>query len=202
MDWYLATNNTHKRQEFAAIFQVQAIPHALHSALEVGGMPEVDETGLTFRENALIKAQALIDRVPACACVVADDSGLEVDALQGAPGVYSARFAGLPSNDARNNERLLRELESLTDLSARRARFVCVLCLLMPEREPIYLEGYCNGHIALAPSGANGFGYDPLFIPDGFIRSYAELAEVEKSQISHRARALAEFSLFLKDLSL
>ncbi len=119
---------------------------------------------------------------------MADDSGLEVDALGGAPGVRSARYAGEPSNTPANNALLLKNMEGLEN---RTARFVCAIALVDPEGKEHVARGECPGHIAPVASGTTGFGYDPLFIPDGYDRSFAELGDIEKNKISHRGRALA-----------
>jgi XTP/dITP diphosphohydrolase len=137
--------------------------------------------------------------------VLADDSGLEVDALGGAPGVHSARFAaadasGGNSPDAANNAKLLRLLDGIPP-EKRGARFRCVLALAAPGRKTILFEGSCEGRISTAPGGAGGFGYDPLFVPEGRAQSFAELGEEVKNKISHRARALAQLRLFLDGVS-
>lgn len=175
---YLATHNPHKLHEFAAI-----LPCAEFRADD----PDAEETEETFEGNALIKVRAIATRHAGAWCV-ADDSGLEVEALNGAPGVRSARYAGEPSNTPANNALLLRNLEGVAD---RRARFVCAIALVDPDGHEHVVRGECPGKIAAAPSGAGGFGYDPLFIPDGYTQSFADLAEGEKNLISHRARALA-----------
>jgi XTP/dITP diphosphohydrolase len=147
----------------------------------------VDETGDTFRANAELKARAAAAETGLLA--LADDSGLQVDALQGAPGVYSARYAGQAASDEENNQRLVAEL---LGESNRRARFRCVLALADPMAgELVFSDGTIEGVVAQSPRGAGGFGYDPLFLPDGFGgRSFAELAPAEKDSVSHRARAV------------
>lgn len=172
----LATGNPHKVEEFSRILAIH-----IHAA-----DPGVEETGLTFEENALIKARALCAQTGQTA--MADDSGLEVDALDGAPGVYSARFAGEHGNDAANNAKLLAELESN---EKRTARFVCVIAVCHPDGEEFTVRGTCEGRIARAASGDAGFGYDPLFVPEGYAESFAALGSDVKSNISHRANALA-----------
>ena len=147
----------------------------------------VEETGSTFAENARIKARAVAARHPG-AWVRAVDAGLGVDALGGAPGVRSARYAGRDGDTPANNALLLKNLAGVTD---RRAHFACALAFIAPDGAERLFEGRCEGRIAEAPSGAGGFGYDPLFIPDGHDRSFAELAPAEKNAISHRGRALA-----------
>lgn len=153
------------------------------------GVNDAEETGLSFIENAILKARhaARLTGLPA----LADDSGLEVDALQGAPGIYSARYAGLPSDDAANNAKLLAALAGVP-VAQRGARFCCLLAFVLhaDDPTPLIAEGYWNGRILDAPRGANGFGYDPLFwVPDAGCAS-AELSKAEKGQRSHRGQAL------------
>ncbi len=178
MTIYIATHNLHKLHEFSAL-----LPCADFRADD----PDAEETEKTFEGNALIKVRAIAARHCGDWCL-ADDSGLEVDALNGAPGVRSARYAGEPSSTPANNALLLRNLDGVEN---RRARFVCAIALVDPEGREHVVRGECAGRIATAPSGAGGFGYDPLFIPDGYTQSFADLADGEKNLISHRARALA-----------
>jgi XTP/dITP diphosphohydrolase len=182
----LASTNPGKVAELRALFA--DLPVQLLSVADVLGEPlTVHEDGLTFEQNAAIKARAVCAATRMLA--LADDSGLEVDALGGRPGVRSARYANERATDAENNAALLRELEDVEDRS-RAARFRCVLALVSPWRDGDVqmAEGTCDGAIARAPRGSGGFGYDPLFIvPDG--RAMAELSEEEKNGISHRARA-------------
>ena len=161
---------------------------SLHSANAAGGMPEVVEDAGTFVGNARKKAQALAEKLPADAWALADDSGLCVDVLKGAPGVYSARFAGVNATDAQNNEKLL-SLLSNTLGPARTAHFVCVLVLRNKQGEERVAEGKCHGSIIETPKGAQGFGYDPLFCPDGYEETFAQLGSVVKEQLSHRGLA-------------
>ncbi|NQD35831.1 RdgB/HAM1 family non-canonical purine NTP pyrophosphatase [Permianibacter sp. IMCC34836] len=153
------------------------------------GVDDADETGLSFIENAILKARhaARLTGLPA----LADDSGLEVDALAGAPGIYSARYAGLPSDDAANNAKLLAALKDVPE-AQRGARFCCVLAFVLhaDDPTPLIAEGYWNGRILHEPRGANGFGYDPLFwVPETQCAS-AELSKADKGQRSHRGQAL------------
>lgn len=183
----IATGNAHKTEEFAALlvgsgFEVQ-------SAAVCGGMPEVEETGNTFAANAQLKAEALRGAASAESWVLADDSGLEVDALGGEPGIYSARYAGAGATDAANVTKLLTAL-STVPVEQRAARFRCALCLIDPEERHHSFEGSCEGRISDAPSGSSGFGYDPVFVPSGFEQSFAELGEAIKGELSHRARAV------------
>lgn len=150
------------------------------------GLPETEETGSTFQENAVLKARAAA-QLTGCICL-ADDSGLEVDYLNGAPGVYSSRFAGVEKDDEANNKKLLQLLEGVSD-PLRRARFKCVVAISAPDGYVETAEGVCEGSIGTVPKGSNGFGYDPLFIVEGTDNTMAELDELEKNRISHRAKA-------------
>jgi XTP/dITP diphosphohydrolase len=161
---------------------------SLHSLAEFTA-DAAEETGNTFRENALLKARfaASAATMPA----IADDSGIEVDALGGAPGVYSARYAGLGATDVANNQKLLAALAAVPD-ALRTARFRSVLVYIRDalDPEPLFAEGIWEGAVALEPRGRNGFGYDSLFIPQGFAVTSAELLPDEKNRLSHRAQAL------------
>jgi len=171
------------------MFAAAALPWAVKGAGALGGMPPVEESAGTFSGNALLKARALQKLAPPGSWVLADDSGLEVQALGGAPGVHSARYAGTGAKDGANTEKLLRALEIIPD-AARTARFVCVLALLGPGGAEKIFEGECRGRIGRTPAGAGGFGYDPVFFPDGFDKTFAELGDDVKNKISHRATAL------------
>ena len=180
----LATRNEGKARELAALLEGAAARFE-----SLAGHPEVllpPEDATTYRENALAKARAVRDAlgVPA----IADDSGLEVDALEGAPGVRSARYAGEGATDAGNIQRLLAKLAGVPE-ARRTARFRCVLALARGPGDEIVVEGTCEGRILGAPRGERGFGYDPVFLPDGETRSFAELPADSKNRISHRARA-------------
>ncbi len=177
----LATRNAGKVEELRRILAGMEIE--LLGADDVG-LPEVEETGTTFQENALLKARsaALHADLPA----VADDSGLEVDALQGEPGVRSARFAGRHGDDAANLELLLQRLEGVP---ARRARFVCAAALALPDGRAWLVDGVLEGEVVHEPRGDQGFGYDPVFRPLGETRTTAELPAEEKDAISHRGIA-------------
>ncbi len=176
-----ATNNQHKIDEAQAI--VQGKLHLI-SLKEAGVDIDVDETETTFRGNALLKAQA-VWALTGLPCV-ADDSGLCVEALGGEPGVYSSRYAGEAGNHFKNNEKLLKEMVGKSD---RRAFFTTVLCLVGLDDTPMYIEGRVNGVILTEIQGRDGFGYDPLFCPDGENRSFAEMSAAEKNAMSHRGRA-------------
>ncbi len=181
----VATRNRHKLEEIRAILGAGGLP--LVGADEaVPDLPEVIEDGDTFEANARKKAVALARATRRWA--LGDDSGLEVAALKGAPGVRSARYAGEPADDRANNRKLLEALRGVAD---RRARFRCVLALASPDGAAHTVEGVCSGHIVETPQGENGFGYDPLFVPDGREQTFAQMASERKNALSHRGRALA-----------
>ena len=159
------------------------------SMKELGLDPDIDENGETFEENALIKANALL-KLTGCACI-ADDSGLEVDALNGRPGVHSARYCGVHGDDEANNQLLLKELENVPD-EQRTARYACAMALVRPGHEPIVTRGTCEGRILREYRGEGGFGYDPLFLSADFDKTFAEASMDEKNAVSHRARAIAK----------
>ena len=192
----VATGNPHKVEEFERL--LAGSDCSLGSAQICGGMPPVVEDGASFAENAAIKARALRAIAPSDAWILSDDSGLEVDALRGAPGIYSARYAGENATDAENVAKLLHALRGI-GAAQRTGRFRCVLCLIDPAGKEHSFAGACEGHIAEAPRGASGFGYDPVFIPDGYTASFAELGETVKAQHSHRARAVQTLRKFLAD---
>jgi len=179
----LATRNRHKLEEIRTLFDLPGLE--LSSALDHPDIPDVEEDGKTFEENAVKKALALA-RATGC-WALADDSGLEVDALGGAPGVYSARYAGEPVSYPANNAKLLKALRN-TD--SRRAQFRCVIALASPSGRTRTVEGRCEGRIIHETRGAKGFGYDPLFVPDGHSLTFAEMDPAAKNTISHRGRAL------------
>jgi XTP/dITP diphosphohydrolase len=217
----VATRNTHKAQEIRQILPARFDCLTLR---DFPGAPETVEDAPTFAGNAAKKAATIARWLAASgqlqeACILADDSGLEVDALNGAPGVHSARFAALDeplasitrnSPDQANNARLLRLLDKIP-LEKRTARFRCVLAFLSIDphlntiselaNTALIFEGTCEGRIALAPSGSAGFGYDPLFIPTGYDRSFAELGADVKNTLSHRARALQQLRNSLAELA-
>lgn len=197
MEVYFASGNAHKFDEFKELVNKHKIAVRLKGASAAGGMPEVDESGTTFAENARLKARALVEKIPPGAWALADDSGLEVDALDGAPGVHSARYAGPGGNAAANNIKLVQALKGV-DMPRRTARFICVLCLLRADGEEHFFKGSCEGHIMTVPSGRRGFGYDPLFRPLGYSRTFADLGSAIKNNLSHRARAVAEWGAYLK----
>lgn len=183
MPLVIATRNRHKLDEIRAILDFA--PATITSALDYPDIPDVEESSNTFAGNALLKAHALAHATGAW--TMADDSGLEVDALHGAPGIYSARFAGEPVDYAANNKKLLGLLEGVAN---RKACFRTVLALVSPDGRNWTVEGRCPGHIHTSPRGNQGFGYDPLFIPEGETLTFAEMPVDRKNRISHRARAL------------
>lgn len=194
----IATKNAGKVKEFAAMFRDKGLQ--VRSLLDYPEIPDIPEDGETFAANALIKAKAIALRFGVA--VAADDSGLCVDRLNGDPGVYSARYAGEPSDDAANNRKLLDELgnlEAFEQPSGRKgdpvqlspARFVCAIALVDKNGEPMAeVEGECEGVIIHSPRGEHGFGYDPLFYVPELGRTLAELTLEEKNALSHRGRAL------------
>ncbi|CAM3189462.1 RdgB/HAM1 family non-canonical purine NTP pyrophosphatase [Rhodothermus bifroesti] len=187
----LATRNPGKLAELKAL--LEAFPVVLHAASDFPGAPEVMEDAATLEGNAVRKARALQEYTGLPA--LADDTGLEVEALGGQPGVHSARFAGPQATDAENRAHLLRLLEGVTN---RRARFRTVLAFA-PDAQTLHLfEGVCSGYILEAERGQGGFGYDPLFVPEGYTQTFAELSLEEKNQISHRGQALRAFARFLE----
>lgn len=195
----VATKNPGKVREFKEI--LEPLGFEVVSQTEAGVSLDVEETGTTFAENAALKARAIY-QATGCA-TVADDSGLAVDALDGAPGVYSARYAGEGASDAERNQKLLHALADVPK-GKRTAQFICAIHLILPTEgstpEEITAHGECPGVIGFAPRGENGFGYDPLFyVANG--KSFAELSAEEKNQCSHRARALAQMTRELENRS-
>lgn len=185
-----ATNNAHKLEEVRAVLDNKI---EIISLNELGCYDDIPETADTLEGNALIKAAYVFNKFE-MACI-ADDTGLEVEALNGEPGVYSARYGGEPHNAQKNMQKLLTNLKGIEN---RKARFRTVIVLKDAERE-LYFEGTIHGHISETPSGAAGFGYDPVFVPDGYNKSFAELGPELKNKISHRALAVEELIRFLKN---
>lgn len=180
----LATTNQGKLRDFRLLFEGSGI--AIETPGEHGVALDVDETGDTFVDNALLKARAFAALLPGRA-VLADDSGLVVDALGGEPGVRSARYAGEPSDDRANNRLVLERMRGIED---RRAAFVVVLALVLPDGREVLAEGRCEGSIASAERGTNGFGYDAIFFRDDLGRTFGEATPAEKNARSHRAAAV------------
>jgi XTP/dITP diphosphohydrolase len=202
MRLFLATANVHKVDEMRAILAGAARGLEVLPATVVGGMPHVVEDAGSFEGNARKKAMALWHRVSASErdpaapwLCLADDSGLCVDALDGAPGVHSSRFSGT-GGDTANTAKLLALLEAVPP-AARTAAFHCCLVAVTPDGGTAVFDGKCPGHIVGAPRGAGGFGYDPVFVPEGFDLTFAELPSAVKNTMSHRARALAKFAAWL-----
>lgn len=190
----IASKNKGKIAEFKKLFSKHHIDViSLHDLEE--DVEDIEETGSTFKENAALKAETIAQQmnIP----VLADDSGLIVPALDGAPGIYSARYAGENANDQANNALLLKNMIDLKG-DERKAHFICVLAIAKPGKETQFLTGYCEGAIANETTGTNGFGYDPLFIPEGYHQKMAELDSHVKNDISHRSVAIR---LLEKDLA-
>ncbi len=191
----VATGNAGKVRELSLL--LADAPLRLRLLSEFPHIPEAEETGKTFADNATIKAIHYSSQSELL--TLSDDSGLVVDALGGAPGVYSARYAGTGATYTERMARLLYELAATGD-GERRARFVCVIALAAPSTGSLNtFEGTCEGRIAHAPRGTGGFGYDPIFIPEGYAQTFGELPDEIKQNISHRARALTKAVGFLRD---
>ena len=191
----VATGNAHKLIEIEAILSHVLLDVRFVALKQLGDFEDPEENGTTFLENAIIKAEAAVAETGFPA--IADDSGLVVDALDGEPGVYSARYAGVHGDDAANNAKLLRNLQSVDD-AQRTARFMSVVALVDPDGMVLTGTGSCEGMIGREGRGANGFGYDPLFLPaDTPGKTMAELTADEKNAISHRFHALQDLSVQL-----
>lgn len=190
----IATGNVGKVKELEEL--LADFPIRLRSLKEFPNVVEPEETGATFVDNAELKAKYYAEQTGIRA--LADDSGLEVEALNGAPGVYSARYAGKNARDAQNIEKLLTEIKE-NGTENRLARFVCAMTIANSDGEIEFTtEGVCDGKIAFQPNGSGGFGYDPVFIPNGFSETFGELPSDIKQQISHRARATAKIIQYLR----
>ncbi len=187
-----ATNNKNKLRE---IREILGPDFEIVSLSEIGCHEDIPETGDTLEENALQKAQFVCDKYH-IGCF-ADDTGLEVEALDGQPGVHSARYAEGTDHDSEAN--MAKLLANLEDKSNRNAKFRTIIVLLQPNAQPIYFEGRVDGQIATEKHGTEGFGYDPIFVPEGYDKSFAELGEEIKNTISHRARAVVKLSEYLKE---
>ncbi|MHA6252099.1 XTP/dITP diphosphatase [Oceanobacillus sp. CAU 1775] len=192
----IATKNKGKIKEFEDFFKKYGIEVLSLYDLE-NNIPDIEETGSTFEENAALKAEQIAHILNKA--VLADDSGLMVDALNGEPGIYSARYAGADKSDSENNNKLLKNLENVPE-EKRTAKFVCTLAIARPGEETIFKTGYCHGQIGYSPKGEHGFGYDPLFIPNGYNKTMAELSPEEKNKISHRSEAIKQLDDWLKVL--
>lgn len=192
MKIFIATKNEHKKTEFSRILSPYGFTVVTENDL-TSPLEEVEETGTTFKENALVKANAGLKATGLT--TVADDSGLCVDALDGAPGVYSARYAGGHGDDEANNDKLLAELSGVPQ-EKRTARYIAAIACVFPDGRSFTVEGACEGHIATERHGNGGFGYDPLFISE--IGCFGLVSPEEKDRISHRGKALALFTEELK----
>lgn len=189
--FFIASKNSGKIREIRSILEETG--YEFFSLIDTPNIPDIEESGSTFEENAFLKAKAVykIVKIP----VLADDSGLEVDFLGGAPGIYSARYSGTEANDEKNIHKLLAELDNV-EFSQRTARFRCVIAMYDGTSERSF-DGVCEGRIISCKRGNNGFGYDPVFMPNGYNQTFAELSEALKNRISHRARALNNLKEFL-----
>ena len=194
----LATANTHKVIEFQRILNELLPDLELVSTSQFPGVPEIEETGSTFAENALIKARAINEftNLPA----LADDSGLVVEALNGAPGIFSARYAGINADDKANVMKLLNEIKGL-DQSLLSAKFECAIALVDKSQDlELVVDGQMPGQVIKEVRGENGFGYDPIFVPQGLTKTSSQLSDADKDKISHRGIALRKMSMILKQL--
>jgi len=197
MKIFLASGNAHKALEFQTLADASDLPLQIFPASAAGGMPPVIEDAGTFEGNARKKVRALHARLPAGTWALADDSGLCVEALGGAPGVESAYYAGPQSDSVANLRKLVVAMRRVPE-AARRAHFVCVLVLAGPGGAEHIFEGRCDGRLRDEPRGGAGFGYDPLFVPDGYTETFAELGETVKNSLSHRGRAWAQLARWLE----
>ena len=196
MQLIVATRNAHKTREIAKILGSAFAVQDLTAHPEI---PEIAESGASFEENARLKAFAVSKKLPGL--VIADDSGLEVEALGGAPGIQSARYAGVNASDKEKIAKLLTQLAKAdAECNQRRARFCCVLAVARDGQLLATFEGVVEGKIAERPCGSHGFGYDPVFIPDGFEETFAELPVDVKNNISHRAKAIRKLQAKLSTL--
>ena len=194
---YLATGNPHKERELSDLIGQENLPLRTALADELGGMPEVDENADSFRGNAILKAGALTQRIGRGNYALADDSGLEVDALRGGPGIHSSRYASPKATDLDNLNKLLVALRGFGE-NDRGAQFTCSLILADAKGDIMEFSGICRGRIIHRPKGRAGFGYDPVFVPDGYDRTFSQLGSDVKSRISHRAKAMANLITWLK----
>ena len=188
----IASTNLNKIREFREMLEPEG--YIVKTLADLPTLPETEETGTTFSENAVLKAQAVTDQLHIEA--IADDSGLEIDAFDRAPGIYSARYLGRDTPYSYKNKVIL---ERLKDNPNRTCRYVCAIALTRPEQLPIIFVDTAEGEIALAPSGENGFGYDPIVYFPPLKKTMAEMSETEKNQISHRGKALAKLENWLNE---
>jgi XTP/dITP diphosphohydrolase len=190
MEIVLATRNKKKVEEIRRITSGMKV--SIFTLEDFPGCPDVVEDGTTFEENAIKKALVTVKYTNKPA--LADDSGLEIYSLKGSPGILSARYAGENATDMKNVEKLLKEMKSTQD---RQGRFVCCIALAFPGRGVDVFYGYSEGAIGMEPKGLNGFGYDPVFYPEGYNKTFAEMSDVEKDSLSHRGKALEQFRQYL-----
>ena len=181
----IATKNAGKAKDFERILKPYGVE--VKTLLDFPSIEDVEETGKTFEENAILKAEAISNKFNQM--VIADDSGIMVDALDGRPGVYSARYAGEDKNDEANNQKVLEEMTNVAEKD-RTARFYCAIAVAIPNKPTITVNGTCEGSILFEGRGTNGFGYDPIFLVTSLKKSMAELTPEEKNDISHRANAM------------
>ena len=181
----VATKNNGKLKEISEI--LKDFPFEVISMEKIGILKDIEEYGTTFQENALIKAEEIYKLTGEL--VMADDSGIEVDYLDGAPGIYSARFAGIDATDEEKNNKLIKLLYGV-EFERRTARFVCAIAVVLGEENYFTVKGVCEGYIGLEPKGINGFGYDPLFFIPEFNMTTAQMSSEDKHKISHRGKAL------------
>ncbi len=191
----IATNNKHKLEEIGQMLVDYNMEVLSMGAVGLEGL-EIIEDGNSFEENAIIKAKTVMEKTGLLS--IADDSGLEVEAIDNRPGIYSARFAGEEADDEANNQKLLSLLKDVPE-EKRNARFVCAIAAVFPDGEALTVRGECPGRIGYQPEGTTGFGYDPLFIVPQLDRTFAELGSEAKNKISHRAVALEKLKIALKD---
>lgn len=191
MELIFATHNNNKVKEVTKMLPSYL---SMKSLTDINFFDEIEETGTTFEENAQLKAKTIFDKTGKN--IFVDDSGLVIEALDGAPGVYSARYAGT-GKDEDNIAKALKELEGKTN---RKAYFISIFCLILDGKE-YFFKGRVNGTIATEIMGDNGFGYDPIFIPDGFSKSFAQMSPEEKNAISHRGKAVEKLNDFLTNLN-
>jgi XTP/dITP diphosphohydrolase len=189
----IATKNIGKAKEFEKLFLPLGM--TVKTLLDYPELEDVDETGTTFEDNAALKAETISKVLGVM--VIGDDSGLEVDALEGRPGVYSARYAGIEKNDEANIDKVLAELQDVPE-NERTARFCCALAMAEPGKETLTVFGTCEGRILRERIGSNGFGYDPVFFVESEGKAMAELSSEEKNKISHRASAIKQLEKTLK----
>ena len=198
MELILASRNQKKIKEMETILATHFPGVRILSLDDVGFEGDIEENGTTYEENALIKARTAVEAGGNRYAAIADDSGLCVDALNGAPGVYSARYAGEGHDDKANNAKLMEDMKDVPD-EKRTCRFISAVALARRGRPVLVVEGKAEGLLLRAPAGENGFGYDPIFVPEGYDKTFAELSSEIKNTISHRARAMEKFLSYINN---